>query len=346
MGNFADEYRQFLISHTLNGKSASGGSEVNCRCFYCPDSHDPRHGHFYISIPQSPDEPSKYHCMKCHESGYVTHKTLLDWGIWDDQIATDLIEHNKHTKYLNKASRIAVNRLINPIAVDDQVSQIKLQYINDRLGLSLSYDDLARMKITLSLRELLRCNGIDRLTREENIVDQLNYNFIGFISIDNGFLNMRRVCDEGLVYKSIDKRYINYNIYGNFDTSHRFYTIPSQIDLLQGVVNLHIAEGPFDILSIYHNLRHGEPGIYSSVGGSNYLGVIMYMIETIGLPWVNVHLYPDNDNSDDRKIKYIYQQLKGINTPLYIHKNRYPGEKDFGVPLAKIDEYVYEMREY
>ena len=343
--DLARRYSEFLLSSIPVSKPASGGAEINCRCFYCPDSANPKHAHFYISIPRT-NTPSKYYCQLCGESGYVTHNTLLDWNIWDDQIAIDLIEYNKHTSVKSTGSKLKVYRLMNPISRDSDISKFKLDYINKRLGTNYSYQDLIDLKIVLNLKDTLEYNHISKITRDPNIVDQLDINFLGFISIDNAFLNMRRLCDDGLVFKSIDKRYINYNIYGKFDTSQRFYTVPTKIDLYNIPTRIHIAEGPFDILSIYENVRYREPGIYTSIGGSNYLGIVMYMIETFKLPCVEVHIYPDNDNSgSNNKMKYAYYRLKNLNIPTYVHRNVYPGEKDFGVTKDRITEQVINMQE-
>jgi len=344
--SFFQEYYQFLLSSIPTAKSASGGREVKCRCFYCPDSKTLSHSHFYISIPSSKDEPSKYYCQKCNERGYVTHNTLLDWGIWDDDIAIKLINHNKGIKYKSNNNRLEIYRLINTPAEVNEISQYKLNYINNRLGTSYTYNNLKDLKIVLNLHEILNRNNISRYTRDINIVDQLDKNFIGFISIDNAFLNMRRLCDEGLVYKTIDKRYINYDIFGKFDTSQRFYTIPTKVDITNGPIKIHIAEGPFDILSIYENVRHREAGVYTSIGGANYLGIVLYMIETVKLPWVEVHIYPDNDNvGSTYKMKYVYNVLHNLNIPMYIHRNVYPGEKDFGVSVDHIQEQIINMQE-
>ena len=70
-------YREYLLSMIPSASSVSGGKEINCRCFYCPDSFDKSHGHFYISIPKDKNEPSLYHCFKCQASGIVTHKSLI-----------------------------------------------------------------------------------------------------------------------------------------------------------------------------------------------------------------------------------------------------------------------------
>lgn len=342
-------YKNFLMSVIPSAKSASGGKFINCRCFNCPDSADPSHRHMYIKIPENQSEPSWYYCHLCHCSGIITHKTLIQWNIYNEKIAVELLEHNrkcsrsqKNLKYFDRS----VYTISNTYTSENDNTAIKLNYINKRLGASFTYQELRDLKVILNLYDVLNHNKIFHLTRDKNIVDQLDANFLGFLSIDNAFCNMRRLCDKGLVYESIDKRYINYKIFDKFDTSERFYTIPTKVDLNSpSRIKLHIAEGPFDILSIYINMRHREPGFYTSIAGSNYIGQIMYFLETFMLPYVEIHLYPDNDQYGSMKsMERINQTLSIFNMPLYIHRNMYPGEKDFGVSPDHIDEQIIQMR--
>ena len=344
----SSQYRDFLLQSIPGSKPASGGRVVNCRCLFCPDSKNPNSKHMYISIPQSNDEPSLYNCYKCHSSGVVTYKSLIEWDIYDDEIAMQLIELNKRcskNKSFKKFSsdtrynvRIATTR-------DDQISKIKLKYINDRLGTNLTFEECRKLKIILNLYDIMKDNKIQDITRDENIVDQLDKNFLGFLSIDNAFLNMRRVCPEGMVDKSIDKRYINYRLFDKYDTSKRFYTVPTSVNLCTTErVKINIAEGPFDILSIYKNVRAEEPGIYTSIAGSNYKGIVMYFLETFKIPYCEFHIYPDNDEQGSNKnINKIVNYIKPLKIPLYIHRNIYPNEKDFGVRPEKIKESIIQL---
>lgn len=340
------KYKEFLLSAIPTAKPASGGTFINCRCFNCPDSSNPKSKHFYIAIPQAEDEPSWYYCHKCHCSGLVTHKTLIEWGIYDENIAINLTDHNKKCSTKSKNSKYydrSVYNLFNSKTIDNNISRIKLNYINNRLGYNFTYEELRKLKIVLNLNDILRQNNITKLTRDINIVNQLDINFLGFISIDNAFLNMRKLCDDGKVYQSIDKRYINYKIFDKFDTSERFYTIPTEIDLnIPERLKIHIAEGPFDILSIYKNLRHEERGIYTSVAGSNYSGLALYFLQMFKLPYVEFHFYPDNDKyGSNDAMNRVANILRPIQAPIYIHRNLYPGEKDFGVSLSNIKESIY-----
>ena len=341
-------YKDYLLNSIPSASIASGGKVINCRCFYCPDSKNPNNKHFYISIPQEENEPSLYYCHKCHTSGVVTYKNLIDWNIYNENLAADLIEHNKKSnkssKYNKYFSKIHYN-VCSITTTDNDISKIKLDYINNRLGCRFTYEDLRNLKIILNLSDILKDNNITNLTRDKQIVDQLDINFIGFLSIDNAFLNMRRICDEGLVYKSIDKRYINYKLFDKYDTSERFYTIPTALNVCTGDrIKIHVAEGPFDILSIYTNLRNKEPGIYTCIAGSNYLGMAMYFLEVYKLPYVEFHYYPDNDKFGDNKNMYrIANYLKPLNIPLYIHRNMMEKEKDFGVDISRIKESIMKL---
>ena len=343
-----ENYINFLLTHFKNPKLVKMGKEVSCRCPECPDGKDPKSRHFGITIPQSETEPSLYHCFKCHCKGVITYQKLLEWDVFDDKIALEITEHNKkcstvssNSKYFNKS----IYNLYNYTTKDDDASKIKLAYINTRLGANLSYEDCRRLKIALNLYDLLNANHITYLSRNKSIVDQLDRYFLGFISIDNSFLNMRRVCNEGIVYESIDRRYINYEIFDKFDNTERFYTIPTSIDLLDPrPVKIHISEGPMDILSIYLNLRNREPGIYTSIAGSNYYGQILYFLNVYKLINVEIHIYPDNDDSgSNNRMDYIAKKLSSLGLPLYIHRNLYPGEKDFGVSINRIQESVIKL---
>lgn len=343
-----ESFKKFILSAVPTAKLASGGTVINCRCFECPDSSDPRTGHFYFLLPKSETDVIRYYCHKCNCSGIVSYNKLIDWGIYDDSIGSMLLEHNKNyskstsPKYSSKRIVYSVN---NNLISNNEISLYKLNYINNRLGTNFSFEDLKQLKIVLNLTDILTSNNINEITREKFIVELLSNNFLGFLSIDNSFLNMRRLCDEGILPSSIDKRYINYKLFNSSKTAERFYTIPTVIDLTEPYpINIHIAEGPFDILSIYENIRHRERGIYTSVSGSNYLGIIKYFLINFKLPYVVIHLYPDNDKSgSNEKMNEINVFLKTLGIDSYIHRNLYPNEKDFGIHISHIKEGIIKM---
>ena len=80
---------------------------------------------------------------------------------------------------------------------------------------------------------------------------------------------------------------------------------------------------------------------YTSMGGKTYLDQIQKFILTYGFINAIYHIYLDNDI--DNKVLYNIKNFTKNNFTIYCHKNKYPGEKDFGVPLNKIQEYIYKL---
>lgn len=350
-------YKEFLLANIKPwAREGSGGRMIVCRCFYCSDSKHRSHGHFYISIPQKDNEPSLFYCQKCKAGGVVTQAKLLEWGVYDPDIAVDITQHNAKVMSLPE-NRIykdsEIYRIYNDIVSDDKLSLYKLKYINDRLGSNLSIQECLNLKIVLNLSDLMKRNKLEP-TRDWNIINQLDSGFLGFLSYDNAFLNMRNLDIVKDLYKGIDLRYVNYNIFGKYDNTKRFYTIPAQIDLLDPrPLQLHIAEGPFDILSIYLNLRtNHDRCVFSSIGGSGYSGLLRIFICELKCPNLEIHIYPDNDVSKNYILDTI-DLLRPFKYPFFIHRNLYTGEKDFGVAsnriresIERIDYYESEYREY
>lgn len=341
-----NRYRNFLLSSIYGSQLKNGGKEINCKCRECSDSANPKSMHMYISIPSdNGGEPSLYNCFKCGASGIVTHNKLIEWGIFDIEIADELVKYNKGISLLKKNTKYFSQykyHIRNTYTNEDAKSEQKRQYINSRIGVDLNFAQLRDLKICVNLLDILKDNNITELTRDSNIIDDLDREFIGFISVDNAFMNMRRTCEKGKVHRNIDTRYVNYKIFDSkFDTEQRFYTVPTIVDMNKPErIKLHIAEGPFDVLSVYLNLRHREEGIYTSITGNNPIVPITYFLNICMTPWIEIHYYADNDKfgSIDR-IRYLMGLLPD-KFPIYYHMNNTPGEKDFGVPLDRIDEKI------
>lgn len=345
-----EQYKNFLLSRISGARSVSGGKEIQCRCFNpsCEDFYDYRSGgHFYISIPQD-NEPSMYNCFKCPSSGVVTHNKLIEWGIFEPSIGEELYKYNteiskngNNSKYFSRTTYEVSNTAVR----DGELSEIKLKYINDRLGTNLTFFDIKSLKIILNLYDVIWENNISKFTRDKLVVDQLDKNFLGFLSVDNAFVNMRRLCDKGLVYKSIDKRYINYKLFDKFDTSERFYVIPTVIQDVYSPkpIKINISEGPFDILSVYLNLRNKEEGIYIAGTGCNYYGLVLYCLSVFGIINAEIHFYADIDEAGTKELNYALERLKNLRLPVYVHRNMKQGEKDFGVSLDKIEESIVKI---
>ena len=352
----ANEIREFLLNNIPGARSVSGGKEVLVRCPICGDSKNPRSAHFYIGVGDE-NTPPMYHCKKCDEGGVFTFEKLRLFDVYDTSFGLTL---NNHIKALGGKIGTRINmftgvyNIHNTRITHDPISFAKLEYINSRLGLNLTFEDVLNQKIVLNLSDLLYENNITNFTRNKNVMDVLDKNFIGFLSFDNGFLNMRNLSpnDSG---DYLSKRYINYNIFNKIDNSMRYYILPNDIDLLNPEpIKIHIAEGPFDILSIYNNVvQIKDNHIYASIGGKSYLNIIRFFLESLGLINIEIHIYIDSDIQDYTMMN-LKKYLDPFNIPIYIHRNRYiissnmyngveVYEKDYGVPKNRIVDTIMKL---
>ena len=330
-----DQYREYLLSNLPNAKSAAGGREVVTDCPFCG-----KKGHLYIGMPAT-DRPSMYNCFVCSESGVVKGDFLYRYFGLGSSGEVELFLRNSSKEYdssIHYNKQAKVFQLYNPVATSTDINLKKLGYVNNRLGLNLSLEEVAANKIVLNLYELLNYNKIPKLTRDPRIVQAMSDFFLGFLSMDNGYVNLRKLTNME-IHPSLDKRYVNYNV-TNAEDNHRRYYIPPVMVNIEKPISIHIAEGPFDILSIKYNLRQSETNpIFIAGCGKSYLNVIKLLLEDFGFISMEFHIYMDNDN-DVQSIYNIIDYLRVFDYKFYIHYNTYPGEKDFGVPLARISEHI------
>lgn len=340
-----EDLKQFLLGSIPDAKPASGGKQIVCRCRF-PGCTDTKR-HMYIGPFTKSDEGIRYNCFKCPASGYLNENFLAVYGI-NNSVGMEVIKANRGPKYRQYSSgkdRVyyATNKQITSCSLSEQ----KLRYINERLGLSLSYKDCIDMKIVLNLVDIIRDNNIRSLTRHPDIVKQLNDSFIGFLSRTNCTLNMRNL-NEGHVYESIDRKYVNYRLFDD-DPKYDFYIVPSNINL-DDHVKVYIAEGPFDILSVYYNLISDKTNSFFVAGrGKAYYSVVEYLLTTYGIYNMEIHYYVDRDVSDKEIIdiirffdpyRVIDENGENVGIRFYVHRNGYGDEKDFGVPKSRIiDKY-------
>lgn len=331
----------YMINH-FNAKTASGGKEIIKRCHFCGDSRDPTDAHLYIGMR---DGVIVYNCFKCAAKGIVDGKFLRDLGCYDPNIILLVTEQNKKngaSSSTNSGKIRAAYTFQKPIIYypeqSEKLIEIKLQYLYNRLGIWFSASDSARFKIILNLMDYLNANNITYYTRNPEMMKPLNECFIGFLSLNNSFINMRRIVKEGIVPKYVDTRYVNYNIF-NTQNNMNYYVIPTSVDTTRPV-EIHIAEGVFDILSIYLNVvPFGTNGVFAAAMGKSYLGLIRYLIVNFGFTGFDLHIYPDSDISNNDMIR-IKEDLKSFGIRVFVHRNTFNGEKDYGVPKNRIIDSV------
>lgn len=313
-----------------------GGREVVFRCPFCGDSrkhHESKH--FYVKIPQIEGDLPVFYCHLCKVAGIVGSDILKDWGIYDLELL-----HNVRS-YVTEALKLSKNKvfrpheklkIINPYPTIDEHSKRKLEYICERTGQNLSFQDMVDLKIVLNMSDLITFNQIEHKGCPKSLANTLDKDGLGFLSFDNAYLNIR---NTGNIY---DKRWFNYNILGMFDNTRKFYVVPGKADLLSPEpVEFILAEGSFDILSLYLNMFNRDPNkIYVAVGGIGYESVIKYFFK-FGFIDAQYRIFSDNDQQ-----RYKFEQLKKnlgqviCDNEIELNYNEYPNEKDFGVPLNQI----------
>ena len=345
MGQYTNEtfeaLKTFMIEN-YGAKIASGGKEIVKRCHICGDSRDKSSRHMYIGMK---DGLIVYNCFKCQAKGIVDGKFFRDLNCYDIDMITLCNRNNKsNSSYTDMQRKTQFIRNARPILTYRNASETekKLEYLRNRLGYNFTINDLSRFKIILNLYDYLNANNVSNLTRYKDICDQLDMFFLGFLSKDNSFITMRRLVPENKVHPNINMRYVNYNIYGLQDNSSRYYIIPGEIDPARKL-KIHIAEGPFDILGVYLNTHSDKQNsIFAAIGGKSYLGIVQYFIRNFGFIDFDLHVYADND-VDDYSIINIKNMLSIFNIDIYLHRNVFPGEKDFGVKKENIDERILRL---
>ena len=342
-------YINAIKSIIPTAKVASGGKELVIRCPFCGDSKNLRHAHFYISVPQNQEEISMYQCKRCPNKGIVTDELLRKLGCNDSNLIIEVTKHNAEVMSLPRyrtLKRINIYPLRWDLISERPTNVAKLSYINSRIGAKFSFADIVKLKIFLNLYDIININRLE-LTRYQNICDSLDEYFIGFISYDNSYCGLRKVVNKEL-YQSINKRYINYSLVNKADDRKNFYVIPTQVDVLNPYpIRIHIAEGQFDILSIYYNLNqcNSYQNIYIASGGKSYLQALEFILLETGIINYEIHFYPDIDVSDQEFAYSVKNRMDLLPGDIYIHRNTFAGEKDFGVPANRIKDQISILKD-
>lgn len=311
------------------------------RCTSCGDSHNQSHAHLSIRINADDDMPMLYRCFRCNDSGMVTPEMLYEWGVkLDHDSLSSLNIYNKKTKKKHKGLfSDTYEEFFTPQLDSEMIYEYKAMYINGRLGTNFTLEDLRQLKVVLSLEEFIKANKIkpDVPMYMRKAIDS---NYLGFLATNNNRIMFRNTNKE-----LGEREFRWYNVICNDKNlnPHTFYSIPNSIDLYYThEINIHIAEGCFDILSIYQNLQQGnkESNYYYASCGSSGLSIMNYLIN-IGInTGLNVHLYADKDKSDEFHMNYLMRESEVYQwcDKIIIHRNRYPGEKDYGVPKERIKD--------
>jgi hypothetical protein len=230
-----------------------------------------------------------------------------------------ILELSKHNVKLEKRKIKFVKKTkkeLELVNLKKELNKIKLDYINDRLGLELSNKDLKSLKIQLDLVDMMRLNNIDKSSESKNRTHFISDNSVGFISIFNEYLICR------FINKNSNIRYLNYALYPedklNNDPS-KIYVIPTEINVLSDKpITLRLAEGAITLLGVYFNVapyKHRGDEIYAANCGSGYYKTISTICKHYALTSINVEIYSDSEI----KLQYYESLLKRIKDEVHIN---------------------------
>ena len=329
--DFKQELMEELLTLPAAKKTKDG---VVVRCPSCGDSRKSRdHGHLHIKIDLRNDDPIIYHCFRCDEfKGVFNSSTLRELELYDNNLSSSLIQYNNSSiRKIKKSLKLKNNKLDikNPKVKDTKLAESKRQYLNERLGVNLSFHEWTKLKVVFNLIELLIANNLKEFTSSKNIIMGLHANYVGFLTTANEFVNCRCIYPEG-------QRYYKYVLKEILGDTKKMYIIPTEVDLLSTEkITINIAEGVFDILGIYLNLSENhERQIYSAVCGCGFQTVVTYFIHA-GIFGDNVRI---NIFSDKDKPKEFYTSLINHISPfvgeIYLYYNE--KGKDYGVPKEQV----------
>lgn len=348
--------RDFLLEKLPNAKLASGSSQIRCQCAMCNDND----AHCYIG-PFDDDEstPVLYNCFHCSpatedRSGYVNQEFMNRYNLWlPDQFK---YKTNGVKAVKKRITGRTVLNLESKYLTPNESTEKKLNYINQRLGLNLTYEDTLRLKLILNLSDLLNGNQVFTYTRNIKDMEDLDTYFIGCIGVNNNMLSLRNMCYEGIKAKGgvknnavLNCKYVNYVVNNSMDAD-KFYVIPTTLNLFDRV-RVHVCEGFMDALGIYFNLYNCEShnDIFIAGFGKSYIESVSYFLSHTAALDVEVHMYPDLDVYD-RDMKDAVSFLSPLVDTFYIHRNAYVDpntgkrEKDFGVPRERIVDSCVELK--
>lgn len=315
--------------------------ELTFRCPFCGDSRSSyTTTSFSINIDPKSDNFLRYQCFRasCLSKGVVNEEflSMLGFSRYDNVAEVFRYNNTRNKKIGGKYVSKYKKELVYCNDEKNKINDIKLKYINKRLGLDLSYNDLEDLKIILDLNNLIDKNKITvNDPRKIQYYDNLSKYGISFISAYNDYVIVRDVSKSG----KLKRRYINLNIFDNYENVTKMYCIPTTIDLLSDEpIVINIAEGVFDIIGIYKNFdidKKYNNKIYIAACGAGIVNAICHYIKQYGIINAKINIFSDAD-ADIKKYKNLDKIKKYLIDPkITVYYNKIG--KDFGVTPDEID---------
>ena len=330
-----------LKSLIPNSQFAAGKKELVLRCPYCGHTSSAGKKHMYIGL--SKDKPYMFNCFKCEAGGLVNRTFLNLLDIRDEELIHAIDIHNKEMR-ISRGNSYASNRIREPqvaydaFEVNYDIYPDKVNYINSRLGTNLSVSEMMNMKIIFDFsffkRQIMRYLGAT-----ESDFERIQRDYVGFLSVNNTSLSMRCIRQTDSKYRYLICKLDDRDIY------NKAFCIPSSIPYTSDRIMVHIAEGQFDIISIYNNMTNRSTGIYFAAAGNKYSAILKYILSK-GIMYMDIHLYFDNDQAGEiakRQIEYFIKNNIAFfrGSRVFAHVNQ--ADKDYGVPIERIQDFCIQI---
>lgn len=312
-------------------------TQYTIRCPLCGDSRrDRKKARFGIKIDvNDPTSPVLYNCFNCGEGGLLTPTILKSLDINDMRLLSGMQAFNKKMIKSNKGFAPKGKKLEVTIPEVDETNPdniLKKKYIEDRLGVSLSFEELYQFKTVFRLGDFLMENKIDKLTIHPEKALDIHENYVGFLTVNNETVNARLVFND----RSKGKRYEKYSLFKDQLGRLKFYSIPQVIDIMtRDTITINISEGVFDIYGVYFHVdkEMKANSLYLAACGAGYRTIIEHFIREGFICNVILNIYADIDQDLE-----IYRALKREYGIWFEAFNVYTNdlEKDFGVRADQI----------
>ena len=315
--------------------------QVSVKCPICNEGDRERnHSHCYIG-PIEGHPPLVYHCWINDCSGVVTPQFLHDLDIFDMELDTLLNRYNR-SNTTNPVSKSKIKEIVKrkknieiPEIQDMALNEYKLRYMQQRLGVAFSYENLQSLNVVMDLDQFLQHNGLDINPRYKKYRKMLAHDYIGFLSTQRDWLILRDTTNTR------ELRYVKYSLFNSIDKSEIVFTVPgTRSDVFADDVNLNVCEGTFDALGVFCHVKKYDRtnNIYAACCGSGYVNTIRYFIRLGFIGNLNVHIYSDSD----KRLKFyrdidIAAKIKPWVKSIHIWYN--DKSKDYGVPAKYINTH-------
>lgn len=345
-GSMEYKHKVYEVLNTFDGfilDHVDYNGTMVARCPFCGDSKDTSHGHLYIlGLNADSEYDPNYYCQKCRTQGFIDNFFLDLMNLYDSDLELLARKHkinkskNKSKTGLKENNKI-ISKLMPPLNNSYTVEKIKM--FEDRMGIKLTTQKILDYRMVFNLKDYLDYNNVRGITRHKMMIDVLDKQYLGFLSINSEFINMRNL---GEINK-YNLRYENYNVYGIQDNTKRFYIISNKIDVTRDVT-INIAEGVYDIIGIREHIFNCEDDnvIYAACLGVGYNNLIKYFTKK-GILFGNYNIYSDSGIpiSEYREMK---RELKStVFGEFNVYYNTNPNMKDYGTTKDNIKLKKYTV---